>query len=336
MAPFRQTGERFIRCWLWLGIALVGLMMIMGGITRLTGSGLSIVDWRPITGALPPLTEPDWQTEFENYKKFPEYQQINSGMGLAGFKRIYFWEYAHRTVGRVLGITFIVPFFIFYAKGWLNRAQMKKLTVIFTLGVAQAFMGWYMVKSGLVNVPHVSHFRLAAHQALALLLVGAMVWTALSHPKQQRAIASSHARILLSVLALIVLIIQIQLGALVAGLKGGYFYSNFPFMGESFFPSPVLIKSQPLLNNGVALQFIHRWTGFIFLGIASWLFLYYRKPYSGSHFVLAAWCLTIVQVILGIFTLWLGVPVWIAVAHQFTAGLMLVMIIACIHKQLYS
>lgn len=330
-----NPAHRYIQYWLWTGLVLIALMVIIGGITRLTGSGLSMVEWKPVTGVVPPLDEGDWMVEFEKYKMFPEYQKLNYNMTVQEFKRIYFWEYLHRLLGRVMGIIFIVPLIIFIVRKWIGRKLLVSLVVIFVLGMLQGVMGWYMVKSGLSSVPHVSHFRLAAHQALALLLIAALLWTSLSLTKERIKPVVDFIFVS-SAISLILLIGQMLLGALVAGLKAGYSYTNFPLMGDTFFPSATVVNAAPLLYNGVVLQFIHRWLGFALFGsiLLSW-FQAGRGTWS-CRILSRILLLTALQIILGILTLWVHVPVWLGVVHQFIAILLFASIIIFLHKQLYT
>ncbi len=327
---------RYMRLWLFTGIVMTCTMVIIGGITRLTGSGLSIVEWKPVTGIVPPLHEKDWLLEFEQYKQFPEYKMLNYGMSLQQFKQIYLWEYLHRLLGRLIGMVFILPFGILYFKGWITKKVMRPLLLIFLLGALQGFIGWYMVKSGLDIMPHVSHFRLAVHQGLALLLVSLLFWLMLTVGNQKRVDAQRLSPLLITTLAsLALLIVQTTLGALVAGLKAGFSYTNFPWMGETFFPPGSHITSEPFFYNGVVLQFIHHWLAFVLaLGIVFLMYLsrLNREMRTPTMRLLA---LTILQIALGIVTLRMGVPIVLGVIHQLTAILILLLLIRILHKQVY-
>lgn len=328
-----NTPVGYIRLWLITGIVLLCAMVILGGITRLTGSGLSIVEWKPVTGILPPLNQNDWLQQFEQYQQFPEYKKLNYGMSLQQFKQIYLWEYLHRLLGRLIGIIFIVPFVIFYIKGWISKKMIGSLLLIFLLGGLQGFMGWYMVKSGLDKIPHVSHFRLAAHQGIALLLVLLLYWLLLSmNNKKNETIKESSALLGATYVSLALLVIQIILGAFVAGLKAGFSYNNFPWMGETFFP-PVTLNAESLLYNGVVLQFIHRWFAFAVL-LSLTPLVYLAKPYQALHNQ-TKWLLVLVilQVALGITTLMLYVPITLGVLHQFIAIVILLVMIRILHHQ---
>lgn len=330
------SSSKYIRIWLYSGIVLVAAMVMVGGITRLTGSGLSIVEWKPVTGTIPPLNHADWQLEFEKYKQFPEFQKLNYNMSLSEFKQIFFWEYLHRLLGRLIGVVFIVPFLIFYFKGWLGKKLFWPLLIIFLLGGLQGFVGWYMVKSGLNHIPHVSHFRLALHQGLALFLLCAIFWTVLTLKKQNRDTIMSAKVFYLSMVSLLLLIAQVTWGAFVAGLKAGYSYNNFPYMGDTFFPGEELTRIAPYFHNGVLLQFTHRWLAFFVLGAFVVLFIL-SKPFSDIHrqAKLLLWVASI-QVVLGVITLMLSVPIVLGVLHQFVAIFVLMALVKVLHVQLFE
>ena len=330
-----NTPNYYLRIWLLSGIALVCTMVLIGGITRLTGSGLSIVEWKPVTGIIPPLNTADWQVEFDKYKQFPQYQLMNYRMTLAEFKQIYFWEYIHRLLGRLTGIAFIIPFAFFYFKGWISKKLMQSLIVVFLLGALQGFAGWYMVKSGLNTIPYVSHFRLAIHQGVALLLAASLLWIILSMGKEKKEAVGSHSLWIVTLIALALLALQITWGAFVAGLKAGYSYTNFPWVGDTFFPNEYLVSSAPYFHNGVLIQFTHRWLGFLVLLSFAFLCFLARKNsvYTKTKLLLVT---GMVQVLLGIFTLLLSVPIMLGVVHQLVAIILLMLIIILVHSQLYS
>jgi heme a synthase len=332
-----MNPTRYIKYWLWAGIVLIAMMVIIGGVTRLTGSGLSIVEWNLISGILPPLSAEQWQVTFEQYKQFPEYKMLNAGMTLSSFKQIFFWEYLHRLLGRLTGIVFLLPFLFFVSKGWLTKSLTLKLFLIFLLGALQGAMGWYMVKSGLADVPHVSHFRLAAHQSLALLLMGAIYWTILSLESNKKEFGGgTYASTFVPGVVLVLLFTQIVLGAFVAGLKSGFSFNNFPFMGDSFFPSPQVINSKQWLYNGAVLQFIHRWLAFgVVLGFAA-LFYLGKSRAAIQHYVKGLFIIGLVQIGLGIATLLFQVPVVLGVAHQFVALLLVMMLIKIVYVLRYE
>lgn len=328
---------KLIKAWLWSGIVLVSLMVLIGGITRLTGSGLSIVAWKPITGIIPPLNEAQWQQEFEAYKQFPEYQKINYKLNLEDFKGIYWWEYLHRLLGRLTGLVFLLPFAFFLLKKWVSRPLLKRLLLILLLGALQGLMGWLMVKSGLQDMPHVSHYRLAAHLSLALLLIAVILWTILElNEKQQKYSMSAPAGSYMLALGLVVLVFcQIVLGAFVAGLKAGFSYNNFPLMGDSFFPSQFLDSPQALLNSGPLLQFMHRWFAFVVLAFA--FFFYHKLGKARENKPLKQmgnWLLLVLllQIVLGIATLLLRVPLVLGVLHQMMAVLLFALCMGLLYQ----
>ncbi|GAB3813106.1 COX15/CtaA family protein [Pontibacter rugosus] len=264
----KSTYNKAIVYWLLTGAVLVMAMVIIGGITRLTNSGLSIVEWNLISGTLPPFTDAAWMATFEKYKQFPEYRMRNVGMTLQGFKQIFWWEYLHRLLGRVIGLVFILPFLYFLTSGQLTPKLTRRLLFILLLGMAQGLMGWLMVKSGLVDNPHVSHYRLAAHLCLALAVVSVILWTAADlvwKKRQQQSIPTKLYRLALLVPGL--LLLQIILGAFVAGLKAGYGYNTFPLMQGKLFPTELLpyLSWHTVLENGAAMQFAHRWVGVLSL-----------------------------------------------------------------------
>ncbi|MEP2670230.1 MAG: COX15/CtaA family protein [Cyclobacteriaceae bacterium] len=325
----------YIRLWLWVGILLIVLMIVVGGITRLTGSGLSIVEWNVISGTIPPITEIQWQHAFDQYKQFPQYKKLNYGMDMAQFKQIFFWEYVHRLLGRFIGLVFLLPFLFFYFARKLSKSLTKKLLVIFALGALQGFMGWYMVKSGLNDNPHVSHFRLAIHQSLALLLIVSILWTILTLDERKTASNNPSSLLILIYLSLALLSFQIVLGAFVAGLKAGFSYTNFPLMGDTFFPSAIVMRSKPYLYNGVMLQFTHRWVAFVVFLSFLWI-LKISRPYSKAvKYARILIVIGITQVVLGITTLMLRVPLALGVIHQFIAIILLMLLIKIIHTIKY-
>ncbi|WP_162427232.1 COX15/CtaA family protein [Pontibacter pudoricolor] len=322
--------------WLSSGVVLILAMVIIGGITRLTGSGLSIVEWNVISGTLPPLNEQAWLAAFEKYKQFPEYQKLNYSMDLAGFKNIFWWEYVHRLLGRIIGLVFIVPFLYFFSKKQLTGWLFKRLLFILLLGMSQGLMGWVMVKSGLSDNPHVSHYRLAAHLLLALSLIGVILWTIADLTMAKRRYVPGNLAIV-SKIVLAVIVIQIVLGAFVAGLKAGFSFNTYPLMEGEFFPA-YLKGELTLLNfldNGVTVQFIHRWVAIVVL--LSVIYLWYvsrsaklfHKPKQLAHLLLIT---ILVQVGVGIATLVLAVPVPLGVLHQVVAVALFSVAVLLVHQ----
>ena len=260
--PRVARARRYVGWWLLFTSALVFAMILLGGITRLTESGLSMVDWRPFTGVLPPIGEEQWDAVFEHYKEFPEYKQINLGMSLAEFKTIFWFEYAHRLLGRVIGIIFLLPFLFFLFTRRLHRDIAVTLGVLFILGVVQGFLGWFMVKSGLSERADVSQHRLAAHFGLAVFIYGTLIWGAFSMlcTKTNKRVLTHRWDYLLSVF-LIWLFFTMISGAFVAGTNAGLIYNTFPLWDGNIVPAEIFdLKpvTMNLFHNPVAIQFIHR------------------------------------------------------------------------------
>ncbi len=321
--------------WLMSGVLLILAMVVIGGITRLTGSGLSIVEWNVISGTLPPLNEQAWAIMFEKYKQFPEYQKLNFGMDLAGFKRIFWWEYLHRLLGRIIGLVFIVPFLYFLFRKQFPQWLFRRLLVVLLLGMAQGLMGWIMVKSGLSENPHVSHYRLAAHLMLALILVGVLFWTIADILKPKPSYTSGNLAILAKVV-LSVIVVQIILGAFVAGLKAGFSYNTYPLMNGELFPSHLAgeLTLSNFLDNGATVQFIHRWFAVVVLIVILYFWYQSKTVADSSYRRLTQWLVitVLVQVVLGIATLVLAVPVWLGVLHQVVAVVLFSVAVLLVHQ----
>jgi len=329
-----RARPRIVARWLVAVAALIVAMVVVGGITRLTESGLSITQWKPISGIVPPLTQAQWQAEFANYQRIPEYQQINSGMTLAGFKGIFFWEYAHRLLGRVIGLAFAVPLAWFAWKRWIPRGYGPRLLAILALGGLQGAIGWWMVASGLSVRTDVSHLRLAVHLTTALVILAGCVWTALDLFALARDPLAAPARpTALAAGALGVLAVQIVWGAFTAGLDAGYAFSSWPLMGDAWFPAGVPMLTPAWTNavdNPVVVQFIHRWLAFAAAGGIVWLAA--RAARAGaSRIAFAAIALVGLQISLGIATLLSGVEIAVAVAHQANAALLLIAAVTAAH-----
>jgi heme a synthase len=316
-----------VRVWLYAVAALVLLMVSLGGATRLTGSGLSITEWKPIIGLLPPLTEGDWQEAFRKYQQIPQYEYANKGMSLAAFKVIFWWEWAHRNLGRLIGIAFALPFLVFLARGCISRRLGLKLAGIFALGGLQGLVGWYMVSSGLTERIDVSHYRLALHLGLAVLILGAVLWTALSLRDGEDAsrggsMLSRHAAAGIGILVFV----QILLGALVAGLKAGQAYNTWPLMDGRIIP-PGLGAIEPwylnLVENAMTVQFNHRVVAYALLVAVLWRAAVVSRSTgqraerrSAGYLALAV----VMQLGLGIWTLLSHVSPALGVAHQAMAA----------------
>ena len=321
----RKTKKQ-ITIWLISACMLIFLMVIIGGITRLTHSGLSMVEWHPISGAIPPMNDSAWETEFEKYQQFPEYQKLNYGMTLSQFKFIFFWEYVHRLIGRLLGIFFIIPFTYFLIIKKLKPPLMKKLLFMFLLGGLQGLYGWYMVKSGLVDDPHVSHYRLAGHLILAFGLMAYILWTTLTLNKERFIPSTDYNKEKLQPVfnwIVAVIILQIIYGAFTAGLKAGYGWNTFPKMAGEWVPSNRLLPLSPIWKNFLehtfTVQFIHRLLGWVLTMLIPGFWRYCKGFQLTLQQVKAVdWLLwaILIQFGLGVLTLIMVVPVWLGVLHQ--------------------
>ena len=336
-APLRQPAARgdyaprAVAAWLFTCCALVFAMVVVGGVTRLTHSGLSIVEWQPVVGTLPPLTDAQWQEAFAKYQATPEYRLVNHAMDVAAFKGIFWWEYFHRLLGRAIGVVFLVPLAWFVARRRMPPGLAPRLGAIFVLGGLQGAMGWYMVQSGLVDDPRVSHFRLSAHLGLALAIFAAMFWIGLSlvRPAATRRVAAP-PRLRRAAFALAALVFAMALtGGLVAGLRAGFAYNTFPSMNGHVVP-PEILMLEPwydnFLYNMATVQFDHRllaWTLAFVVPVFAWRV--WRSAAipgaarTGAALLVAA---LVVQIALGIATLLLRVPVALAALHQAGAVLL--------------
>ena len=316
--------QRAVAWWLFACCALVFATMVVGGVTRLTHSGLSIVEWKPLIGALPPLTEAHWLELFARYQQTPEFQKVNHDMTLDGFKFIFWWEWAHRLSGRLIGVVFFLPYLWFLARGRLRGALAGKVFGFFILGGLQGAMGWYMVKSGLVDDPRVSQYRLAAHLGLAFLIFGLMGWTGLdllqrrSRTSASRPAAASTRRLGTWLVALV--FIMALSGALVAGIHAGLAYNSFPLMNGHFVPPEIFMVEPLWLNfftNMATVQFDHRMIAWLLMGLIPWFSWRMGTETPGARPAAVALTLWLaVQVILGVATLLLQVPVALGAAHQ--------------------
>jgi cytochrome c oxidase assembly protein subunit 15 len=318
--------------WLLSGCLLIFLMVIIGGITRLTNSGLSMVDWKLIMGAIPPIGDEAWQKTFEQYQQFPEYQMVNYHFTLEEFKSIFFWEYFHRLLGRLIGLVFIVPFVYFLLKKKLSKKLTIQCLIILGMGALQGAIGWWMVKSGLVKDPDVSHFRLAIHLITAFLTFAYTFWVALNliYPNNH-----SNYSGLRKVIYLLfgITILQIIYGAFVAGLNAGFVINTWPKMGDEWISDSVF-AIEPLwlsLVEGLAgVQFVHRYLAYVVVVVIGYIWFKARRmgltaiQKQGVNILLVA---VLFQFTLGVFTLLFAVPVWLGVAHQLGAFLLLTAIV---------
>jgi cytochrome c oxidase assembly protein subunit 15 len=314
-----------VRWWLFSIAALIAIMVLVGGATRLTESGLSIVEWKPVTGTLPPLDQAQWTEAFEAYKTIPQYRELNAGMDLAEFKTIFWWEWSHRLLGRVIGVAYLLPFLWFLWRGVLGADLKRRLWLIFGLGALQGAVGWWMVASGLSHRVEVSQYRLATHFILALLIFAAIVWTLLRLTDRPPLMVSARLRIT-GVALLVLTFVQLYLGALVAGLRAGRVFNTWPEIDGALIPSAArLFFEEPwwrnLFDNTLTVQFEHRMTAYALLVLAALHALDAVRSRAGTAasgaMVLAA--VVALQAMLGILTLLHQVPIALALAHQAVA-----------------
>jgi heme a synthase len=301
-----------VRLWLFFTAFLIFCMVIVGGATRLTDSGLSITEWQPLLGAIPPLTEADWLEALEKYRQIPEYQLINKGMSLEEFKFIYWWEWAHRFLGRIIGLVFFLPFAFFALTGRLSRGTAWRCGVLFVLGGLQGALGWYMVSSGLVDRVDVSQYRLSAHLTLATVIFAAILWVAIGLGGKRHA---PRRRIEWAALALVALIlVQVAAGGFVAGLDAGMGYNTWPLMDGALVPPGLMIMEpgwRNLFENAMTVQFNHRILAYVItLAVVGYAIAARSGP---AALLLAA---VLLQVMFGIWTLLWQVPLWLGLVHQ--------------------
>jgi heme a synthase len=318
--------KKIVSYWLFSGLTIVILMVIIGGVTRITNSGLSMVNWK-FEGTLPPINDTEWQVEFDQYKLSPEGTKVNSEMTVSEFKKIYFWEYLHRMTGRLLGIIFIIPFFFFLIKKWFTKTELKKYFILLGLGAIQGGIGWFMVKSGLIDRPSVSHFRLAIHFVAALTLAAYIFWMIVDIwkiPKGNKEI-NKYSKYFLGVLT-----IQLIYGAFTAGLDAGHHKASNS-ISSLFGYYNQCSQGLDILNNDLNIQFIHRmlaW-GILLFSVYIWKETRNTNLKKEGNIVLS---LVLVQVILGISALLLDVQKHIAITHQFGAALLVLGTIYLIHQ----
>ncbi len=333
-----SKNDKKIVVWLLIGCLLVASMLILGSITRLTNSGLSMVTWKPITGVVPPLNEASWQAEFLKYKTSPEYKKLNYHFSLSDFKEIFFWEYSHRLLGRIAGVVFLIPFLYFLiTKKIKSKKLIYHLLVIFFLGGMQGVIGWFMVKSGLRDNPHVSHYWLAFHLVTALFLIAYiyLVMLSLLYPNKNLPNKKTKKVYFWTKILLFFTIIQIIYGAFIAGLKAGKFYPTFPKMGTEWLPNVIDEAFQEqgfiaLVSDAYTIQFIHRWLAVIVLILVFYIVMHVKRGFYTIIQKKALFFLGItisIQFLLGVFTILYSVPIVLGVLHQFGAMLFLIAIL---------
>ena len=329
--------------WLLSGCVLLFIMVMVGGITRLTNSGLSMTDWHLVTDTFPPLNDADWQKAFDEYKQFPEYQKINQfkhdGFTLSDYKFIYFWEWFHRFIGRIIGIVFIIPFLYFVVTKKLDKSTLNKCFVLLFMGGFQGFLGWFMVKSGLIDNPDVSHFRLALHLTFAFITFAYTFWVALDlmYPNRIKPISALKN---IAVIAMIFLIIQIIYGGFVAGMNAGLVHNHWPLMNEGKFIHETVWIEQPTIFKNLTegksgVQFVHR--TFAYVVVFLMLFLWFKaKKYSLNSLQIKSLNGLVIAVFfqfsLGVITLLYGVPLWLGLAHQLMAFILLSVMTFTLHR----
>jgi len=326
--------------WLLVGCVLIFIMVVVGGVTRLTHSGLSISNYKLISGVIPPMNEAEWEAAFELYKEYPEYQKINSNFSLEDFKSIYFWEWLHRVIGRFIGVVFVIPFLFFLLKKQLRKPTIKKCIILLLLGGFQGFLGWYMVKSGLVDRPDVSHFRLAMHLTTAFVTFAYTLWVVLdlkypiksdnSHPKLRNLIR----------LGGVLLLVQIIYGAFVAGLDAGWIHNHWPLMSDGkLIHETVYTEQDPLWKNFTegksGVQFVHRSLAYVVVFVVGMVWYKSRKTsltLLQKKGITSLIIMVFVQFILGVLTLVLQVPLVLGVLHQVGAFFLLASMTFTLHR----
>jgi cytochrome c oxidase assembly protein subunit 15 len=325
-APDARSHRGAVRVWLLVVAAMIFGMVVLGGATRLTESGLSIVEWKPVTGALPPLSEGQWRAAFDEYKTIPQYELLNRGMTLGEFKVIYWWEWSHRQLGRLIGIAFALPMIAFWLMGWLDRRLKPRLVALLALGGSQGALGWWMVASGLADRTDVSQVRLAMHMTLACIILSATLWVAqgLSSRRLGEPVARFWRLFAYGLVPLV--LVQIFLGGLVAGLNAGLAYNTWPLMDGHLVPpaGDLWIMHPAWLNhfeNALTVQFQHRVVAYVVLALALWQAVALTQAGAGTAARRARiiFGIVLVQAALGITTLVLVVPLGLALAHQAVA-----------------
>lgn len=328
-------SDRTVAKWLFAVAALVFCMIVVGGATRLTDSGLSITEWKPIMGAIPPLSAADWEAAFEKYREIPEYHHVNKGMSLDEFKFIFWWEWGHRFLGRLIGLAFALPFAWFWYTGRLRAGLTPRLAGILGLGALQGAIGWYMVQSGLVDRVDVSQYRLALHLGVAFLILALLVWTALDlwpREGERSGVRISTTARLVAGLLLAAVGLQVVLGAFVAGLKAGLVYNTWPDMSGVMVPDGLFAMSPWYLNlfeNVATVQFNHRMAAYLvaILAFANLALFWSSSAQALRRSAIAVAVLVLAQIVLGIWTLLAAVPLWLGLVHQGGAAIVLAAVV---------
>lgn len=337
------TYKKAVKVWLVIGLVMIFFQVVIGGVTRLTGSGLSITKWEIVTGTLPPLNHAQWEAEFALYQETPQYQKINEGMSLSDFKFIYFWEYFHRLWARSMGFVFLIPFIFFWLKGWIDRPLMRRLGITVLLAAVVASFGWIMVASGLVERPWVNAYKLTIHLSLALILFSYLLWTTYKVIFPEKRVIHNKLLKSGSGLIIVILALQIMLGGIMSGMKAGLFYPTWPDMNGTFLPDVLLKGSEWNVDNFVyydagpfmaaLIQFLHRGTAYLLVIIVLW-FAYRafqiknNKLFTSTLYLLVS--MLVIQVLLGIFTVINSIgsiPVGLGVMHQAGALLLLTIVL---------
>lgn len=329
MQNVSEKDNKKITIWLFTLIVLVMVMVVFGGYVRLTRSGLSVVEWNPISGVIPPITDAQWDAEFSKYQATPEFQIINSHMDVHDFKEIFYLEYIHRLIARIVGFIVALPLFYFWWKKIIPIRESGMYVLVGLLFLFQAFLGWYMVSSGLVDHPEVSHLRLTFHLLTALLLLGLTAWLALNHlyhfPKlEKEEYKSSPFKLAATLMG--VLVFQIMYGGFMAGLKAGHVSSTYPLIYGKWIPAGLLSSLEPwwrnLYDTPLTVHFTHRWFAIVVLAVSFWLYWITRNTTHSKRVhkgILWMLILTLVQITLGVITIWYRVPIFWASLHQATA-----------------
>ncbi len=336
-----KNKNKSVIIWLLSGCFLLFIMVVVGGITRLTNSGLSMTDWHLVTDTFPPLSEEKWSQAFEEYKKFPEYQKINiqNDFQLDDYKFIYFWEWFHRFIGRIIGLVFLIPFIYFLIKKRLSSETLKKCVVLLGMGAFQGFLGWFMVRSGLIDNPDVSHFRLSLHLTFAFITFAYTLWVALDliYPERKDAIVPLQN---IARFSLVFLLIQIIYGGFVAGLNAGLIHNHWPMMSDGqFLHESVLLEKdswlQRVTEGKSGVQFVHRTLAYVVVGFIVLLafkshkFDLNKDQKSGIN---ALVIIVVAQFALGVFTLLYSVPLWLGLTHQVVAFFLLTAMTFTLHR----